>query len=362
MSDHSDSLTTKSPSLDSQSLDSHSWEPHSLDPHSSDTQSPNSLSLANVSRRHFLKGMAASGAFVLAARWNPSLAAEDERYGAAGMPNGWVDDPNVFIRIDADGTVTMTNHRAEMGQGIRTSLVMVLADELGADWDRVRVEQAPGDEKKYGNQNTDGSRSMRHWFDPLRRAAAAARTMLEQAAAQQWNVPVSEVRAGVHVVIHEPSGRELGFGELSSAASQLPVPERDSLQLKSSDQWRYIGKESGPSHKGTGHKGSGERPLAIDGQDIVEGSAIFGADVHLDGMLYAVVARPPVYGAKAARVDDSKALKVPGVVKVVLVDGKGQPAGFSPLGGVAVIAEHTWAAMEGRKALSIEWDNSEAGD
>jgi isoquinoline 1-oxidoreductase beta subunit len=319
-----------------------------------------SLQIANVSRRRFLKGMAGAGALVLAVRWDLSLAQQDRAYGADAMPNGWVDDPNVFIRIDPDGTVTVTNHRAEMGQGIRTSLVMVVADELGADWDRVRVEQAPGDEKKYGNQNTDGSRSMRHWFDPMRRAAAAARTMLEQAAAAQWSVPASECKAGVHVVVHQPSGRELGFGDLATAAAQLAVPERSSLQLKPASDWRYIGQDSGP------RPGSGlakvQRPLAIDGEEIVEGRAIYGADVQLENMLYAVIARPPVYGAKLASFDDSKALRVPGVVKVVAVEGTGQPAGFNPLGGVAVVAENTWAAIAGRNALSIRWDNSGAGD
>jgi len=168
--------------------------------------------IANVSRRRFLKGLAASSALVVAVRWDPLLAEEEEKqYGADAMPGGWVDNPNVFIHIDADGIVTVINHRSEMGQGIRTSLVMVAADELGADWDRVRVEQAPADQDKYGNQNTDGSRSMRHWFSPMRRAAAAARHMLEQAAANEWGVPVEDCRAGVHVVRHEPSGRELGF-------------------------------------------------------------------------------------------------------------------------------------------------------
>ncbi|GGX88027.1 aldehyde dehydrogenase [Litchfieldella qijiaojingensis] len=314
----------------------------------------NGLLLANVSRRHFLKGLAASGALVIAARWDLSLAQDEEEasYGADGMPHGWVDDPNVFIRIDEDGTVTVVNHRAEMGQGIRTSLVMVVADELGADWDRVRVEQAIGHEERYGNQDTDGSRSMRHWFDPMRRAAAAARTMLEQAAAEHWDVPVAECHAGVHMVIHEPSDRELGFGELAAAASQLPVPERDSLRLKPRDEWRYIGRENVKT----------DRPLAIDGEDIVTGRALYGADVVLDDMLYAVIARPPVYGATLASVDDSAALAVPGVIRVVEVQGTGQPAGFEPLGGVAVVAENTWAAIEGRRALEIEWDTESAGD
>ncbi|MBD3898266.1 xanthine dehydrogenase family protein molybdopterin-binding subunit [Halomonas sp. ML-15] len=312
----------------------------------------NPLLLANVSRRHVLKGLAASSALVIAARWSPLLADEAERYGAEAMPHGWVDDPNVFIRIDEDGTVTVVNHRAEMGQGIRTSLVMVAADELGADWPRVRVEQAPGDEETYGNQNTDGSRSMRHSFDPMRRAAAAARTMLEQAAAEQWQVPAEECQAGVHVVRHDPSGRELGFGELAAAASQLPVPERDTLTLKPRDEWRYIGRENVTD----------DAPLAIDGEDIVTGRALYGADVHLDDMRYAVIARPPVYGAQLASVDDTAALEIPGVVRVVEVPGVGQPAGFAPLGGVAVIAENTWAAIQGRDALEIEWDLDAAGD
>ena len=337
------------------------------------------LLLANVSRRHVLKGLAASGALVLAARWNLSLAQEQEaaKYGADAMPNGWVDDPDVFIRIDEDGTVTVVNHRSEMGQGIRTSLVMVIADELGADWNRVRVEQAIADEEKYGNQNTDGSRSMRHWFDPMRRAAAAARTLLEQAAATRWEVPVAECRGGVHVVAHTPSGRKLGFGELAAAASELPVreqgyadlaavdgevpePARQTLRLKPRDEWRYIGHETGPHEQA--HGANLVRPLAIDGEAIVTGRAVYGADVRLDNMLYAVVARPPVYGARLARVNDSAARKVPGVIRVVEIKGTGQPAGYEPLGGVAVVAENTWAAIEGRRALEIEWDNGPAGD
>ena len=315
----------------------------------------NRLLLANVSRRHVLRGMAAGGALVLAARWDFAFADDAEeapRYGADGMPNGWVDDPNVFIRIDEDGSVTVINHRAEMGQGIRTSLVMVAADELGADWDRVRVEQAPGDEATYGNQNTDGSRSMRHWFDPMRRAAAAARTMLEQAAAEQWGVPADECKASVHIIVHTPSGRELDFGELAAAASQLPVPERDTLRLKPRSEWRYIGHD----------KAENKAPLAIDGKDIVTGSAVYGADVYHEKMLYAVIARPPVYGARLASVDDGAARDVPGVVRVVEIEGSGQPAGFDPLGGVAVVAENTWAAIEGRRALEIEWDLEAAGD
>ncbi|MGK0545995.1 molybdopterin cofactor-binding domain-containing protein [Halomonas cupida] len=317
-------------------------------------QTTATLLLANVSRRRFLQGLSAGTALVLAARWDLALSADEQQYGAAAMPYGWVDNPNVFIQIDDDGSVSVTNHRAEMGQGIRTSLVMVAADELGADWRRVKALQAPGDSERFGNQDTDGSRSMRHWFDPMRRAAAAARTMLEQAAAARWDVPPDECRAGVHVVIHRPSGRELGFGELAAAARELDIPARDSLTLKPASEWRWIGKSMGPSHDGDPDQL--ERAPAVDGEDIVTGKAIYGGDIRLPDMAYAVIARPAVLGARVASVDDSATLEIPGVIKTVTLDGTSQPSAFHPLGGVGVIASNTWAAIEGRRALKIEWD------
>ncbi|SFN04607.1 xanthine dehydrogenase family protein molybdopterin-binding subunit [Marinobacter pelagius] len=322
------------------------------------SRSDDRLLLANVSRRRFLMGLAGGSALVLAARWDMPLANEKAQFGAGAMPGGWVDDPNVFIHIDSDGTVTVVNNRAEMGQGIRTSLVLLAADELGADWDRVKVRQAEANQEKYGNQNTDGSRSMRHWYDPMRRAAAAARLMLEQAAANQWSVPLHEVRTDIHKVIHTPSGRELGFGELAEAARELEVPGRNDLVLKTDDELRFIGRESGYING----KLESAHPKAIDGEDIVTGKAIFGADVEVENPLYAVIARPPVYGGKVKNYDDSETLKVPGVEKTLEIEGTGQPAGFSPLGGVAVVATNTWAAIEGRRKLKIEWDNGPAGD
>ncbi|UQG58045.1 MULTISPECIES: molybdopterin cofactor-binding domain-containing protein [unclassified Marinobacter] len=322
------------------------------------SRSDDTLLLANVSRRGLLKGLVGGSALLLAARWDLALANEQAQFGAGAMPGGWVDNPNVFIQIDSDGLITIISNRAEMGQGIRTSLAMVAADELGANWDRVRAQQAEGDQDKYGNQNTDGSRSMRHWYEPMRRAAAAARLMLEQAAANQWDVPVHEVRAEIHKVVHPATGRELGFGELAEAARALDVPGRNDLVLKSDNELRFIGKESGLIN---GELKSAH-PKAIDGEDIVTGKAIFGADIDLENTLYAVIARPPVYGAKVKSVDDSEALKVAGVKKVIRIKGASQPAAFNPLGGVAVVASNTWAAMEGRRALKIEWDNTPAGD
>src|ERR1700741_1045819 len=141
------------------------------------------------------------------------------------MPHGTVDDPHVFVAIAEDGTVTLTCHRAEMGQGVRTGIALVLADELEADWTRVKVVQAWGDETRFGNQDTDGSRSLRHFFEPMRRCGAAARAMLETAAALQWNVSPATVRAMNHTVVHTPTGRKLTFGELARAAALLPVPD-----------------------------------------------------------------------------------------------------------------------------------------
>lgn len=306
------------------------------------------LYIANISRRDFLKDLALAG-FVLAAGF-PALIqadetaspAEPQKYGADGMPHGWVDNPLVFVAIAADGAVTIVCHRSEMGQGVRTSLPMVVADEMEADWTRVQVQQAPGDEVRYGNQDTDGSRSMRHFFLPMRRVGAAARQMLETAAAARWRVPVEEVRAEQHHVVHPASGRKLGYGELAKAAAKLPVPSSDSLHLKKTADFRYIGK---------GRQG------VYDGEAIVSGRAQYGIDTRLKDMLYAVVARPPVFGGKLASYDAGETLKVPGVVKVVELPSSPPPAAFNPLGGVAVIARNTWAAIQGRKALKIAWDN-----
>ena len=274
--------------------------------------------IANVSRRGFLRGVSALGGLVLAVGYpRPARADDPPKYGADGMPNGWVDDPLAFVAIADDGTVSIVCHRSEMGQGVRTGMPMIVADELEADWKRVRVVQAPGDEKRYGNQDTDGSRSTRHFFDPMRRCGAAARAMLESAAAAQWKVPVNEVEARNHEVVHKSTGRRLGYGALAKAAAKQPVPARETLRLKQPSQFRYIGK--------------GQIKL-VDGRDIATGKAQYGIDTRLPDMLYAVVARPPVYGGKVASVDDSEALKVPGVVRVVQIEGSPAPAEYQPAG------------------------------
>ena len=199
--------------------------------------------IENVSRRGFLQGLFATGGLVVAAEFVPSGAVfAAYATGAAKMAGGVVSDPHVFVSIDPSGLVTIVAHRAEMGTGARTSLPMVVADELEADWSRVKVAQSPGDEKKYGNQNTDGSRSMRHFIQPMRECGAAARRMLEIAAAQRWAVDVAEVQARNHEVVHKTSGRKLGYGELAAAASALPTPPAEQVKLKDQTAFRYLGK------------------------------------------------------------------------------------------------------------------------
>jgi isoquinoline 1-oxidoreductase subunit beta len=298
--------------------------------------------IANVSRRNLLKGVAATGGLVLVAQF-PGVrgALADYPTGATAMPNGVVNNPKVFVSIAGDGRVTIVAARAEMGNGAaRTALPMMVADELEADWAKVRVVQSPGDERTYGNQDTDGSRSVRHWIQPMRHIGAAMRQMLETAAATQWKVPVGEVQAQLHEVVHRPSGRKLGYGQLAAAAAALPVPTE--VRLKDASAFRYIG-------KGT--------VSIVDLHDITTGKAIYGQDVMLPGMKFAVIARPPVVGGRVASVDTSAALKVPGVERIVTLQPTPAPYKFGPLGGVAVIARNTWAALKGREALRIVWDD-----
>jgi len=294
----------------------------------------------NLSRREFVKGMFSAGALVLCGQvapirlWAGAVGTYNDPVAAAPF------HPNVWLGIEPDGAVTIVASRSEMGSGSRTGPAIVLADELEADWKRVRIEQAIGD-AKYGGQDTDGSHSIRDLFDVMRQAGAAARTMLEQAAAQQWNVPVSECKASLHTVAHQPTGRTLGYGELASAAAKLPVPPKESLTFKPRSSWRYIGKETS----------------LIDLHDIATGKAGYGMDAHLEGMLYASVEHPPVLGGTVKSFDDKEALKLPGVRMTLSIDPFKPPHVFQPLGGVAVLADNTWAAFQGRQKLKIEWEN-----
>jgi isoquinoline 1-oxidoreductase beta subunit len=247
--------------------------------------------------------------------------------------------PDVYLSFEADGTVHIISHRVEMGQGTRTGLPAIVADELEADWDRVKVIQGMADQK-YGDQNTDGSHSVRDFLHRMREAGAAARTMLEQAAAQQWQVDVAGCRAELHRVVHAASGRSADFSDLLATAATLDVPAPGTLTLKDPQDFRYIGKDL---------------PI-VDLHDMTHGSAIFGADVTLPGMKFATVARCPVLFGKVRSFNADQALALDGVEQVVELPAADAPALFKALGGVAVIASNSWAAMQGRELLEIDWD------
>jgi isoquinoline 1-oxidoreductase beta subunit len=296
--------------------------------------------IENVSRRGFLKGLSAAGALVVGAYYAPRILHRYESDDVRTDADNATLHPDMFVGVETDGTVWIVAHRSEMGTVIRTTLPLVVADELDADWKRVKIDQAIGD-PRYGDQNTDGSHSVRSFFDVVRLSGATARLMLIRAAAQRWGVPATECQTDLHAVVHSSFGRRLGYGELATAASKLPVPKKEEVQLKSKSAWRYIGKGM----------------TSYDLADLVTGKAVYGMDAHLDGMLFASIEHPPVLGGKIKAVDNADALKVAGVSQTIVIDPFKPPPAFQPLGGVAVLADNTWAAFQGRKKLKIEWDN-----
>jgi isoquinoline 1-oxidoreductase beta subunit len=297
--------------------------------------------ISRINRREFLQATGLSATFILGTHIAPApLLAAIKGAGAA--------QPNLFVAIAADGTVTLTFSRSEMGQGVRTGMPMILADELEADWGRCKIWQAPGDETKYDPpgkdaQNTDGSRSTRHGLQPMRELGAAAREVLERAAAQKWGVDPSEVYAKNHRLHHRGSNRSLDFGEVVDIAADIGTPaDAPPPKLKDPSQWRYIGKDM-PNNNNF---------------EMTTGTANFGADYTLPGMKIAVVERPPVYRGKVKSFDATEALKVPGVEQVIEIPGLAddQPAEYRALGGVAVVGRNTWSVMQGRSKLKIEWE------
>ena len=292
--------------------------------------------IQNVSRRGFLQAAFVTGTFVLGVQFVPRPLWADD----SGSPTP-VFQPDIFLKIAGDGSVTIVAHRSEMGCGSRTALPLVVADELDADWSKVKIEQALGD-AKYGDQDTDGSHSVRSFFDQMRQVGATARAMLVSAAAAKWDASPNDCTTEPSLVIHKASGRKLGYGELAAAAAKLPVPSKENVRLKHRSEWRYIGKDN----------------ALFDLSDIVTGKATFGMDANMPGMVYASVEHPPVLGQKVKSYDDKAALKVRGVKQTLTIDTFKPPHHFQPVGGVAVIADNSWAAFQGRKALKIDWDSS----
>ncbi|HNP35207.1 MAG TPA: molybdopterin-dependent oxidoreductase [Woeseiaceae bacterium] len=297
-------------------------------------------SIRRISRRQFLTRTGqATGGMVLAVTLAPVFTPGN---ALAGPPAKSVLAPNVFVNVREDGIVEIYCYRSEMGQGIRTGLPQVIADELEADWDRISVIQAQGDEK-YGDQNTDGSTSIRKHFDVLRTAGASAREMLVAAAAQLWNVPVGECEARNHAVRHRASGKRAGYGELVPHTAGIAVPEAPTFKARK--DYRYIGK-----------------PMdLLDAKAMTTGTAMYGIDTVLLDMLYASIERCPAQGGLVRSFDASAARKIPGVVAVYELPKPSTPPLFNVLGGVAVLATNTWSAQQGRAALKIEWDHGVNG-
>ncbi|WP_459618239.1 xanthine dehydrogenase family protein molybdopterin-binding subunit [Bordetella sp. 2513F-2] len=291
----------------------------------------------NLSRRRFVQG---AGGLLLGLAL-PPLA---HPAAPAGEPAAQAFAPNAFVRIGTDDSVTVIAKHLEMGQGSYTGLATLLAEELDAAWDQVRVEGAPADAERYqtaalgGVQGTGGSSAMADSYLPMRRAGATARAMLVAAAAAQWQVPAADITVRDGVVRHAASGREARFGQLAAAAAALPVPA--DAPLKPAAGYRLIGRD---------------RLVRTDSAAKTDGSAVFTQDFRLPGMLVAVAARPPRFGATVAGFDPAPALAVPGVRAVVQYPATGMGGG-----GVAVLASNTWSAWRGRDALAVQWDESKA--
>ena len=276
----------------------------------------------NVSRRGFLRIVPAAGAgLVLGLRWSGFVEASGPQRSRGSRLA-----PNAFLQIDPRGDVTIWASKSEMGQGVRTSLAMIVADELDADWSRVRVEQAWAD-PKFGDQDTGGSSSVRTKYEPMRRAGAAARAMLIAAAAQTWSVDRSTCRTQKGAVLHPPTRRRLAYGDLVDKAASQPVPQ--DAPLKDPKDFSLIGRSLPRT----------DTPLKVDG------SAVYGIDVRMTGLLHAAVSRCPVFGGKVARFDAEAAKGSSGVRAVVPIPT-----------GVAVVADSTWNALKGRDLLKVEWD------
>ena len=273
--------------------------------------------MSPLSRREFLAVGAAAGAGLVIGFYLPHESAS--RAGFA---------PNAFLKITPDGKITIVVARSEMGQGVRTSLPMILVEELEADWKQIAIEQAGANPTLYGDQQTGSSASLRISWDPLRKAGAAAREMLISAAALEWGVPRSGCVAENSFIVHAASNRRLSYGQLAAKAALQPIP--GAPPLKDAKDFKLVGK-----------------PVPrLDGPSKVDGTAIFGIDFRVDGMKHAVLARCPVIGGTVATFDDKESKKIPGVSFVGKIGDS----------AVAVVADSVWRAMEGRRVLNVTWD------
>lgn len=250
--------------------------------------------------------------------------------------------PNGFIHISPDGSILIYSKNPEIGQGIKTAFPMIIAEELDADWEDVRVEQAPIDQAVYGRQAAGGSRSIPSSWDQLRQAGAVARAMLVAAAAQEWGVPASQCQTDKSTVIHSRSGRRLGYGELANKAAALPVPDPKSLTLKKRADYKLLG----------------TRVTGVDNYKLVTGQPLFGIDQVVPDMLYATYTKCPAPGGRVGQANLDEIRSLPGVKHAFVLQGNGQLAELRP--GVAIVANSTWAAISAKGKLRVTWDESEA--
>ncbi len=286
--------------------------------------------IKNISRRSFVKVIGlASGGLVLAC--NTSIFSDKEKEEIKNLVDF---NPNLFVQLNSDGSLILIASRSEMGNGVRTSLTSVIADEMEADWNKVIVKQATGD-AKYGDQNTDCSRSIRYLYETMRQMGAMAKAMLIFAAAQKWGVPESECTAENHFIIHS-SGKKIAFGDLVEITKKLEIPT--DVQLKNPKEFKYIGKYL----------------RSVDAEEYSNGSAVFGLDKRIPNMKFVAIQRCPVTFGTVKSFDKTEALKIAGVEAIIEIPRIEKP--FGALGGVAVIATNTWAAFKGRDALKIEWN------
>jgi len=294
-----------------------------------------------ISRRTFVaQGAIAGAGLVIGVKLSPVSAFAQENEKAQKKPE--VNPFDAYIHVKPDGRISLIVAKSEMGQGIKTGLAMLLAEEAEVDFNSVSVEQAETRPDLYAHMGTGGSGSTMENFMPLRRAGATVRELMITAGAKKWNVPKNECAAKKGAVVHEKSSRRASYGELVEAAMKLPLPDQEKVQLKDEASFELI------SHA----------TPRVDIPSKVNGSAVFGLDVRVPEMLFAVVTRCPTFGGKHAHFDASKAKAVPGVKDVFEIPALGRD--MFTAGGVVVVADSTWAAMQGREALQITWDHGAA--
>ena len=301
-----------------------------------------SIIKTSVGRRSFLKSSAvAGGGMMLGFSWLASCQSKTEAEVLA-MPKEWF-EINAYLKIGDNGVVTIIAPNPEFGQNVRTSMPMLIAEELDVDWKNVIVEQAPYDAKKYGFQFTGGSRGIMSRWEPLRMTGATARQMLRTAAAEVWQVPMEEITTNAGVLHHEASGKSAGYGEMAAAAGKVPVPTE--VKLKEVKDFKIIG---------TSRKN-------VDGKDIITGKPMFGIDYHQEGMLIAMIEHPPAFGMTLKSVDAASVKAMPGIKDVITVKsykddfakGGFDTNAFAEI--VAIVGNSTWEVMQAKKQLKVEW-------